>query len=198
MKKILITLAAVLAFSVNAIAATINFDTTATGTYTSLSFSDLTITYTGGTGSFQVSSADPGSPISGNALLSYYTNPGTAPFLVTFNNNTNVNSFSIGVGDYNQDVDNTYLQAFDASWNLLGSDYYQNPDTQYGGDFLSVATASAIKYVKFWDADPYPGAVYWDVMSYDNNAPAVPEPSTMLLLGGGLAGLAFWRRKQRK
>ena len=53
--------------------------------------------------------ASPGYPISGNALISYFNNPGPAPFLVTFNIGK-VTTFKIGVGDYDGDVDNDYLQ----------------------------------------------------------------------------------------
>ena len=176
-------------------AVTIDFEGVALGTYSSLTFTDLTITYTGGDGQFDVESESPGWPISGHCLISYFQNPGAAPFLVTFTNPAA--SFSIGVGDYDADEDNTYLQAFDSGWNLLDSDYYWNPGQKYGGNYLTVDSPTPIKYVKFWDDDPYAGAVYWDNMSYTLAAPPIPEASTYALFGVGSLGLLFWRRRRQ-
>ena len=51
-----------------------------------------------------------------------------------------------------------------------------------------------IAYVKFWDAEPYPGAVYWDNASY---TPVVPEPETYALMGLGLAAVGLMARRRR-
>ncbi len=51
-------------------AATIDFNATPTGNYSSLTFGDATITYTGGTGTFDVTDASPGAPIDGRSIIS--------------------------------------------------------------------------------------------------------------------------------
>jgi len=170
-------------------AVTIDFETTAIATYNSLTIGEATITYTGGDGDFQVVFASPGAPISGRAIISVFDNPGPAPFRVDFS--SLVSSVSIGVGDFDADVDNTFMQAYDSSNNLLDSDSYVNPAPTFGGDFLTVSAAS-IAYVLFWDAEPFPGAVYWDQLSYQQ----VPEPNALLLAALALGGLGLTLRRK--
>ncbi|MCB2022945.1 MAG: PEP-CTERM sorting domain-containing protein [Burkholderiaceae bacterium] len=103
--------------------------------------------------------------------------------------------FKIGVGDYNADEDHTHLRAWSASDVLLASADYDNPASTYGGDYMMVSSATSIAYVTFWDGEPYPGAVYWDNMSY---TPVVPEPETYALMGLGLAALGLVARRRRQ
>lgn len=173
-------------------AATIDFNATPTGTYSSLVFGAATITFTEGTGMFDVVDADPGAPVDGRSIISFFQNPGTGAFRVDLAGGAS--SFTIGVGDYGADQDNDYLEAYSASGDLLDSDYHFNPADNYGGGFLTVTSGEPIAYVKFWDAEPYPGAVYWDNISY---AP-VPEPETYALMGLGLAALGFMARRRRQ
>lgn len=178
--------------------AVIDFESVSLGTHSSLNLGDVTITYTGGNGNFDVVTASPGPPISGRALLSFFTNPGPAPFRADINIG-GIDYFQIGVGDYNGDVDNTYLQVYDSNDNLLGSDYYQNPAPTNGGSYLAVSTGGpSIAYALFWDAEPFPGAVYWDNLKYESRQSGeVPEPGTMGLAAGAFGALALLRRLRR-
>lgn len=178
----------------SASAAVIDFESVATGTYSSLTTGGVTFTFTAGTGAFEVvASGSPGAPIAGNALLSYITNPGPGAFKATMAGG--FGSFAIGCGDYNADEDHCHLSAYDAAGGLLDTATYINPASTYGGGMLSVASATPIAYVTFWDGEPYAGAVAWDNISY---TPAVPEPATVALMGLGLAAVGAMARRRRQ
>lgn len=192
MKIASIVAACALAASGAANAGGFDFNATPVGIYTSLSDGFATITYTGGTGKFQVVSWSPGAPLDGNNITAYYDNPGAAPFKVAFAGGAS--TFKIGVGDYGMDEDNTHLRAWSASDVLLDSAFFYNPPGHFGGGYLSVSSASPIAYVTFWDDEPYPGAVAWDNITY---TVAVPEPQTYALMGLGLVALGFMARRRR-
>lgn len=182
-----------LGLALRASATVIDFESDATGIYTSLIYSDLVITAESGR-SFDVDSASPGWPISNHNLITWFQNSSQTKLIATFSIG-DVTSFAIGVGDFNGDVDNTFLAVYDSSWNLLASDSYVNPSSTWGGDYLSVTTSSSIKYAVFWDAEPFPGAVYWDNLTYTRGAAVPDSASSIALLAIGLSGLAFFRRK---
>lgn len=180
----------------SASAATIDFESVASGVYSSLTISGVTFTFTGGTGQFNViDSGSPGWPIAGQSLLSHFQNPGPEAFSATIAGG--FSSFAIGCGDWGGDEDHCHLRAHDAFGNVLDAADFVNPDYNSGGGMLSVASASPIAYVTFWeDSIKYPGAIYWDNVEF---TAAIPEPQTYALMALGLAAIGFSaRRRQAK
>jgi hypothetical protein len=191
LSKLALALVAALGMAGSAMATTIDFDSTATGSYTSLTYGPVTITFLAGTGAFDVASAAPGAPISGNSLISYFLNPGPGSFQATFAGGAS--SVSIGVGDYNADEDVAHLRAYDASNNLLASDTYVNPAPTFGGGYLTVSSSTPIARVEWNEDSFFAGAVFWDELTYVG---AVPEPESFALMGLGLGVVAFARRRK--
>jgi hypothetical protein len=177
----------------SAMATTIDFESTALGTYSSLAYGPVTISFLAGSGTFEVQHQTPDPPNSGNMLISFFTNPGEGSFQATFAGG--VNSVSIDMSDYSpSDDDEGHLRAYDAANNLLTSDYLHIPETGPGGT-LTVSSATAIARVEWNETGSYAGAVYWDNLTY--GVAAVPEPDTYALMGLGLAFTGFVARRRR-
>lgn len=194
--KLALALALALGTAGSAAATTIDFEGTATGTYSELIYGDVTISFLGGDGAFRVDNANPGPPISGRALVSYFTNPGDSAFQALFAGGAS--SVSIGMGDFNADEDEGHLRAYDAADNLLDVDFIQVPGPVFGGGTMTVSSATSIARVEWNETGTFAGAVFWDNLTYTAfDGGVVPEPSTwaMMLLGFAAVGAGFRRRQ---
>lgn len=192
-----VALVAALIMAGPAMATTIDFESTPSGTYSSLTFGPVTITFLAGSGTFEVQTQSPDAPPSGQMLISFFTNPGPGSFQATFAGGAS--SVSIGVGDYSpSDSDDVHLRAYDAANNLLDTDFFVIPGTG-PGTTLTVSSATPIARVEWKETGDFEGAVYWDLLTYDLVG-TVPEPETLPLVAMGLvaAGLAARRRRVAK
>jgi|CXWL01.1.fsa_nt_gi hypothetical protein len=95
----------------------------------------------------------------------------------------------------------TFWEAYDAGSSLVGSGSVLLPT----GTVIGFSDASGFKRLRF-TSESGPSANFtstFNAPAFDSargqfsNVSAVPEPSTLLLLGSGLAGVAAWRKKSR-
>jgi hypothetical protein len=125
-----------------------------------------------------------------NAIGSFTGNQSINPMVFTFL--APVGFVGLWGGDGGGDTDNWTLNAYDAAvgGSLVGTANSGNFD----GDpyvFLSISAPSILRVEAIWNG---PGAgVGYDDLTFD--AAAVPEPTSLLLLGTGLAA-AGWRRRR--
>ena len=100
--------------------------------------------------------------------------------------------------EYNFDV--LVLQAT-GTWGFIGqvSAFYSTPDWQEATFIVPDALVGTEKEIRFKLNDYYPDTapeVYLKGICSEPPTPPIPEPATITLLAGGLAGLTyFWRRR---
>jgi len=196
----------------NAAPITFNLESLATGTFTSITdtVGGLTLTvHRADNANFNISdlSLVGGPPAFGTRSISNFAGPFGPGAELILNFSSPISSGSISFGDFDVDDDATVsLTAFsglNGSGSNLGSSSIAYPaDLDIGNGDAAIRTltvsAAGIQSLTILSGGPFPGSLEFDNIVADTAPAAVPEPTSILLLGSGLVFAILSRRARRR
>jgi hypothetical protein len=157
----------------------------------------MTITREGG-GTFGIQKVFGFPAAFGTQVLSpFMGNGGSFAFLANLSQPTYL--FGLDFGDLADDDDLVTLQAFSGpnqTGALLATETFPYPGKAFPAvESISIAGPLPALSLRFFGEATVPNTVYFDNFRLETES--VPEPASLLLLAGGLVGVAFRRRRKR-